>query len=117
MGQPNIDPRGLELFQKYGELSEDEKLNSPEAAALMVEMMQYLPQEVQEQMHNMAVEMGLMPEKPSGYLEDGTPVFNVEQIAENLGMNVKEAIAHTERMNQVTAGKYAIDPSKVHRVQ
>lgn len=117
MTQPNIDPRGLELFRKYGELTEEEKRNSPEAAALMVEMMQYLPQEVQDQMHAMAVEMGLMPEKPSGYLEDGTPLYDLRETAKNLGVSDEELNAQITQMHAATGGKYQIDPSKIHRVQ
>ena len=111
-----IDPKGAALFAELNAMTEYEKLHSERASIIMVEVMQYLPQEMQDMMHNKAVEMGLIPEKADGYLDDGTPVYNIEQLAERLGMDVDEAIAHTQKMNAATGGKYSIEGKKVNRV-
>lgn len=113
----NLHPRAYELFEQYSSYSEQEKLTNPKVAAIMAELMEYLPQEFKDQLHNMAVEMGVAPEKPSGYLEDGTPVYDMLEVSKNLGISEQEAIEHLNKLNEATDGKYQIDSSKVHRVQ
>ena len=116
MSQPQIDPRGAALFAELNAMSDEEKLHSERASVIMVEIMQYLPPELKAMIDNMAIEMGLIPKQAHGYLDDGTPVYNIEQIAKSLGADVEEAKAYVEKMNAATGGKYSTEGKKVNRV-
>lgn len=53
-------------------------------------VMALLPPDLQEAMHEKAIEMGLLP-PASGYLEDGTAVYRLEDMAISLGVSIEEA--------------------------
>lgn len=78
------------------------------------------PETMIEEIGGMLQEDGLMP-KACGYLEDGTPIFNMEEIAEELGVPKDEArdsalhfLAICTEQDLPTG---LIDPDKVHMLQ
>lgn len=81
----------LELVDKLG-------AEHPEAIKAMQLAMEYAPQELQDDMHNKAIEMGLIPSSPSGYLSTGEAIYSLNAIAECLDMPIKEAERRIEQM-------------------
>lgn len=62
----------------------------PEARALWDQAFEFAPPEFRKAAHDMAVKLDLLPE--TRYVnDDGEPVYSVEQIAEKLGIPVKQA--------------------------
>jgi hypothetical protein len=77
------------------------------------------PPEVTALLVDGAREMGLMPDHADGYLEDGSPVYRLEAVAERLGMSEAQA---QESVQAFLADRVAlgldvtpIDPALVHR--
>jgi hypothetical protein len=80
------------------------------------------PPHIRNEISAMAHEMGLMPEA-DGYLEDGSPMFRLEDIAERLGVSPTEA---EEAMHKMFAEREALglsnacvvtDAALIHRKQ
>ena len=53
----------------------------------------YAPEHIKEEMHQKAKELNLLP-PPSGYTDDGEPMYRLEDIAKHLGMNFEDAEQH-----------------------
>jgi hypothetical protein len=87
-----------------------------EASVLFGEMFPHLPEELQRTIRDKAVELGLTPEKPDGYTEDGEPVYVVEKIAERLGMTEDEARESVKDFLELT-GESGISEEQVYRTQ
>jgi len=80
-------------------------------------VMELAPPELQTVMADKAREMGLMPEA-HGYLDDGSPVYRLEAIAEKLGMSEDDAQASVQAfmVDRAALGldTTPIDPAQVH---
>ena len=75
------------LVDQYKQLVDQGLDRTDEAHKLFGEMMAYAPPEYQKVAQDMAVEMGLMPDKPVGYSDDGEPLYNLEAMCEQLEIN------------------------------
>jgi len=79
------------------------------------------PENLTTLMTNMAREMGLIPKHADGYLDDGTPVYQLESIARTLGMSDAEAQASVQAFlaDRAALGldTTPIDPALIHRTQ
>lgn len=93
------NPIFTHLMLKYAELVETGKDDTDEARILFIEAMQYAPASFIEIAQQKAVEMDLMPEA-SGYLENGAPVFRLEDVAAKIGVTVEEAETELMRINE-----------------
>jgi hypothetical protein len=95
------------LFAKYKALHEQGLDDTVEARQLFGEMMVYAPPEYKEAAHELAVKMGLMPDKPDGYSDDGEPLYSLDAMCERLEINPDEIPgyilknAHTGTMHRV----------------
>ena len=81
-------------------------------------VMALAPPELTAMLTGKAREMGLIPDQADGYLEDGTPVYQLESIARTLGMTEDEA---QESVQAFMADRAAlgldvtpIDPALIH---
>jgi Mn-dependent DtxR family transcriptional regulator len=107
--------RYVDACKRYGEESE-------QARNLFSEAMLIAPPAFEEEAKQMAREMGLFPEA-DGYLEDGTPVFNLETIAKHLNKSREEVAKEFQRLNTKRAelglpeDGVVTDPSKIFRKQ
>jgi hypothetical protein len=63
---------------------------SDKARIAFTKAMLKAPQWFAEEAHEMAKEMGLIP-APSGYLDDGSPVFSLNDLAKNLDIPIEQA--------------------------
>lgn len=77
--------RHLALVETLGE-------GHPETKKAMVLAMELAPDEIQQQITAKAKELDLLPEA-CGYLEDGTAMYRLNDIAEKTGMSIEEAEA------------------------
>ena len=95
------------LMDQYKALQAQGLDNTAEARQLFGEMMAYAPPESMEAAHEIAVQMGLMPDKPDGYSDDGEPLYILDTMCERLEINpdeIPEYIlknAHTGHMHRV----------------
>lgn len=87
------NPIFIHLMQKYADLHDAGLDRTPEASQLFVEAMNYAPEEFKKIAHDVAVELGLIPDKPDYYSDDGEPLYELEGIAERLGINPAQALA------------------------
>jgi hypothetical protein len=66
-------------------------MDHPETSKALAQAMEIAPEGLKRRMHDMAVEMGLMPAIPDGYTDDGQPVYRLDGIADRLGISLEEA--------------------------
>lgn len=109
------------LMNTYRDLSESEQC-SPEGIALFSEIMIHAPESFKDIASAMAKEMGLMPEQPYGYDDNGQPVYSMEQVATQVGITLQEAEDHAKKLMEARE-RMGLPPVKmfstgpVHRVQ
>ena len=87
----NAMRKHLALVEALGE-------EHPDTMRAMMLAMELAPDWLREEMSEKAKELELLPEKVTGYLEDGTPMYSLEDIAKQLGMSIEEAQEAVERM-------------------
>jgi hypothetical protein len=92
-----LNPVYVRLMTQYAELHEAGLAETTEASDLFCEAMQYAPDSIKEMAHKTAVEMGLMPEKPDGYSDDGEPLYFMEKQCERLGIDPADVPEHLTR--------------------
>ena len=88
-----INPMFRTLMAQYAELHEDGLGDTPESHRLFVAMMEVAPRKFLDEEHDMALELGLIPDKPDYYTNDGEPLYELKGIAERLGINPAQALA------------------------
>lgn len=111
MKSTEFSPTFTQLMNEYSAMSEKEQ-ESEAGRLLFVEVMRNAPQSFNDMASNMAEEMGLVPEV-SGYLDNGDPVYSLEDIAENLGISMDEAM---EAAKEMGIEAQLINSDDVHRV-
>lgn len=118
----NPSPEFLLAIDRHEAMVATLGLEHPLTRQVMALVMELAPDELKTIMRDKAREMGLIPARPDGYTDDGTPCYNVESIAASTGQTVEEV---HEAMREMLADRAAlglpdlaaIDPSTVHRVQ
>ena len=97
-------------------------MDHPDTMRAMMLAMELAPDELKDEMADMAREMGLMPEA-DGYLDDGSPMYRLEDVAKRLGVSLAEAeeamhkmLAEREALGLSNAG-IVTDSALIHRVQ
>ncbi|KAF1027105.1 MAG: hypothetical protein GAK29_00911 [Acinetobacter bereziniae] len=111
----------MEIYKSM--LDENGEENSDEARLQFQRAMLLAPEWFKEEAHQMACEMGLLPE-PTECLADGTPVFTAEQVAKNLGVPVEEVLKGIKELEKLQeeeglsgSNAYLVDASEVHKIQ
>jgi hypothetical protein len=109
----------LEVVERHFRLVETLGMDHPDTLRAMMLAMEMAPKQLKDEFDVMAQAMGLMPEA-DGYLEDGTPVYRLEDVAERLGLSPAEA---EEAMHKMLAEREALglsnagivpDPELIH---
>ncbi|WP_311056123.1 hypothetical protein, partial [Pseudomonas aeruginosa] len=105
-----MTPEFLAAGRLYTSMCKAGLSHTPEAAAAFQHMYDAAPESFRQEMHDMAVQMGLMPAVPDGYTDDGEPVYELEGMAKRLGIDPEEAKRKAEELG--------LKPNtlKVHRV-
>ena len=118
----NLTPEFLAAIKHHRLLVETLGMDHPDTMRAMILAMELAPDELADEMTDMAQEMGLIPEA-GGYLEDGSPMYRLEDIAERHGVSLAEAeetlhkmLAHREALGLSNAG-IVTDAARIHSKQ
>jgi hypothetical protein len=118
----NPTPEFMAALERHLRLVDTLGMDHPDTLRAMILVIELAPKELKDEMTDMAREMGLLPEV-HGYLEDGSPMFRLEDIAERLGVSLAEA---EEAMHRMLAEREALglpntgvvtNPALIHRKQ
>jgi hypothetical protein len=95
-------------------------MDHPDTLRAMMLAMEMAPKQLKDEFGDMARTMGLLSEA-DGYLEDGTPMFRLEDVAARLGVSPAEAeesiqkfLAEREALGLSNAG-IVTDPQLIHK--
>ena len=97
MNEP-INPAFFAEFDKYKHIVEKHGENSDQAINQFMKVFELSPESIKQEAHAKAKELDLIP-PPSGYSDDGNPLYNVADLAKHFGLSESEVIADIERMN------------------
>lgn len=115
-------PEFAALMEQYAATSAGLGRDHPHAERLCLLVMTTAPDWFQAEMHQMARDMGLVP-NACGYSDDGTAHYALNDLAEKLGITLDEAEQHMREIESAAkAAGVAVhfrscDPGKLHRVQ
>lgn len=111
-------PEFLDAVDNYDRLVETLGDEHPEANNALLLVMETAPAALKNEMTAKARELGLIPDV-IGFLDNGSPVFNLEDVAKRLGFSMAEAeeiLAERGALDPSNAD-VAVDPMLVHPVQ
>ena len=86
----HVDPEFFKAFDHYKAMSEQYGEHHPITEQALILTMHYTPEHIKEEMHQKAKELNLLP-PPSGYTDDGEPMYQLEDIAKHFGISFEEA--------------------------
>jgi hypothetical protein len=117
-------PEFIEAMEIYRFMLDENGVEKLDEARLQFQKAMLLaPDWFQDEAHQMAREMGLIPELTE-CLADGTPVFTAEQIATNLGVPVDEVLKGIKELEKLQKDEglsgskaYLVDASEKHKIQ
>lgn len=87
----DASPEFIEAMHLAGHLKNTLGIEHPETGKALAQAMEIAPESFKRDVHDMAVEMGLMPATPDGYTADGRPVYTLEGFAARMGISIEEA--------------------------
>lgn len=85
-----VDPEFLKTFDHYKAMREQYGEHHPITEQALILTMHCTPEHIKEEMHQKAKELNLLP-PPSGYTDDGEPMYRLEDIAKHFGISFEEA--------------------------
>ncbi|HCA4903747.1 MULTISPECIES: hypothetical protein [Acinetobacter calcoaceticus/baumannii complex] len=86
----HVDPEFFKAFDHYKAMLEQYGEHHPITEQALILTMHYTPEHIKEEMHQKAKELNLLP-PPSGYTDDGEPMYQLEDIAKHFGISFEEA--------------------------
>lgn len=86
----HVDPEFFKAFDHYKAMLEQYGEHHPITEQALMLTMHYTPEHIKEEMHQKAKELNLLP-PPSGYTDDGEPMYCLEDIAKHFGITFEEA--------------------------
>ena len=85
-----VDPEFFKAFDHYKAMLAQYGEHHPITEQALILTMHYTPEHIKEEMHQKAKELNLLP-PPSGYTDDGEPMYQLEDIAKHFGISFEEA--------------------------
>lgn len=85
-----VHPEFFKAFDHYKAMLEQYGEHHPITEQALILTMHYTPEHIKEEMHQKAKELNLLP-PPSGYTDDGEPMYQLEDIAKHFGITFEEA--------------------------
>ena len=85
-----VNPEFFKAFAHYQAMREQYGDHHPITEQALILPMHYTPEHIKEEMHQKAKELNLLP-PPSGYTDDGEPMYRLEDIAKHFGISFEEA--------------------------
>ena len=92
-----VDPEFFKAFDHYKAMVKQYGDDHPITEQALILTMHYTPEHIKEEMHQKAKELNLLP-PPSGYTDDGEPMYHLEDIAKHFGISFEEAEQHLLQM-------------------
>lgn len=86
----HIDPEFFKAFDHYKAMVKQYGDDHPITEQALILTMHYTPEYIKEEMHQKAKELNLLP-PPSGYSDNGEPMYRLEDIAKHFGITFEEA--------------------------
>ena len=107
-------------MQKHLHLVETLGEDHPDTMRAMMLAMEHAPQALKDEIHAEAVKLDLIPQA-DGYLENGEPVYRLEDVAAKLGISMDEARATVNKLvterSAARLDTVLINPALMHRRQ
>ena len=85
-----VHPEFFKAFDHYKAMLAQYGEHHPITEQALILTMHYTPEHIKEEMHQKAKELNLLP-PPSGYTDDGEPMYRLEDIAKHFGISFEEA--------------------------
>ena len=86
----HVNPEFFKAFDHYKAMLEQYGEHHPITEQALILTMHYTPEHIKEEMHQKAKELNLLP-PPSGYTDEGDPMYSLEDIAKHFGISFEEA--------------------------
>ena len=93
----HVNPEFFKAFDHYKAMVKQYGDDHPITEQALILTMHYTPEHIKKEMDAKAKELNLLP-PPSGYTDDGEPMYRLEDIASHLGMSFEDAEQHLLRM-------------------
>ena len=90
-------PEFFKAFDHYKAMLKQYGDDHPITEQALILTMHYTPEHIKKEMDAKAKELNLLP-PPSGYTDDGEPMYRLEDIASHLGMSFEDAEQHLLQM-------------------
>ena len=114
---PPVFTHAMNQYKKIAAQHGDE---SEHARIAFTKAMLLAPKWFSDEMSDMAVDMGLIP-KPSGYLDNGEPIYDLRDVAKHLDVPFDEAEQSLHKLiaarDSLGMDTMLVNPSTVNRVQ
>lgn len=101
MTAPKTFPQAFTFaMRSYERIAEKHGEESEQARDAFTTAMMKAPKWFQDEANAMAQEMGLIPAQPSGYSDDGQPLYTLDDLAKTLGISYEEAEAQVHKLTK-----------------
>ncbi|MFW2122220.1 hypothetical protein ACG94O_04360 [Acinetobacter ursingii] len=119
----HVDPEFFKAFDHYKNMVAQYGDDHPITEQAFLLTLHYTPEHIKTEMDAKAKELNLLP-PPSGYTDDGEPMFSLEDIAKHLGISFEEAeqsllrmLDNRQQVRLSNDGVYANSDVKINRIQ
>ena len=85
-----VNPEFFKAFDHYKNMVKQYGDDHPITEQAFILTMHYTPEHIKKEMHQKAKELNLLP-PPSGYTDEGDPMYSLEDIAKHFGISFEEA--------------------------
>ncbi|MDI7714751.1 hypothetical protein QMJ87_09720 [Acinetobacter baumannii] len=85
-----VNPEFFKAFDHYKAMLVQYGEHHPITEQALILTMHYTPEHIKAEIHQKAKELNLLP-PPSGYTDDGEPMYQLEDIAKHFGISFEEA--------------------------
>ena len=92
-----VNPEFFKAFDHYKAMLKQYGDDHPITEQALILTMHYMPEHIKAEMDAKAKELNLLP-RPSGYTDDGDPMYSLEDIAKHFGISFEDAEQHLLKM-------------------
>lgn len=93
----HVNPEFFKAFDHYKAMLKQYGDEHPITEQALMLTMHYTPEHIKKEMDAKAKELNLLP-RPSGYTDDGDPMYSLEDIAKHFGISFEDAEQHLLKM-------------------
>lgn len=118
-----VDPEFFKAFDHYKAMLDQYGEHHPITEQAFLLTLHYTPEHIKAEMDAKAKELNLLP-PPSGYTDDGEPMFSLEDIAKHLGISFEEAehkllslMDNRQQVGLSDDGVFVNSDLKINRIQ